>query len=101
MANGPVTPEAEKVLLRKGAFVFPDILCNAGGVTVSYFEWVQNLHGYQWTEERVNSELKKKMNLAYKEVSGVVREKKVSFRQASYLLAVKGVIDTLILRGRV
>ncbi|TET21299.1 MAG: hypothetical protein E3J76_05415, partial [Candidatus Aminicenantes bacterium] len=66
-----------------------------------YFEWVQNLHGYQWTEKRVSSELKKKMNIAYKEISTIVREKKVSFRQASYLLAVKRVINALILRARV
>jgi len=101
MANGPVTPEAEKILLKKEIAVLPDILCNAGGVTVSYFEWVQNLHGYQWTEKRVSSELKKKMNIAYKEISTIVREKKVSFRQASYLLAVKRVINALILRARV
>jgi glutamate dehydrogenase/leucine dehydrogenase len=101
MANGPVIPEAEKVLFKKGVAVLPDILCNAGGVTVSYFEWVQNLHGYQWTEKRVNSELNKKMNLAYEEVSRVVKKKKVSFRQASYLLAVKKVVDTTILRERV
>jgi len=101
MANGPVTPEAEKALLKKGAVVLPDILCNAGGVTVSYFEWVQNLHGYQWTEERVNSELKKKMNLAYKETSKVVKKKKISFRQASYLQAVKKVVGAMVLRGHV
>ncbi len=101
MANGPVTPEAEKVLLKKGVVVLPDILCNAGGVTVSYFEWVQNLHGYQWTEKKVNSELKKKMSLAYKEVSAVVRKKKISFRQAAYWLAVKKVVDALVLRGKV
>lgn len=100
MANGPITPEAEKTLLKKGAVVLPDILCNAGGVTVSYFEWVQNLHGYHWTEKKVNSELKKKMNLVYKEISEVVRKKKVSFRQAAYLLAVKRVVDTMIFRGR-
>jgi glutamate dehydrogenase/leucine dehydrogenase len=70
-------------------------------VTVSYFEWVQNLHGHQWTEKRVNSELKKKMNLAYEEISRVVKKKKISFRKASYLLAVKKVVDTTILRERV
>ncbi len=101
MANGPVTPEAEKVLLKKKVVVLPDILCNAGGVTVSYFEWVQNLHGYQWTEKKVNTELKEKMDPAYKEISGVVRKKKISFRQAVYFLAVKRVVNVIILRGRV
>src|SRR3990172_3723485 len=57
MANGPVTPEAEEVLLKRGMDILPDVLCSAGGVTVSYFEWVQSLHGYRWTKEKVNSEL--------------------------------------------
>lgn len=99
MANGPVTPEAGEVLMKKGIDILPDVLCNAGGVTVSYFEWVQNLHGYRWTEERVNKELRIIMNRAFDEINLVREEKQISFRQAAYVLALKRIIDAMMLRG--
>jgi glutamate dehydrogenase len=101
MANGPTTPEAEEVLLTKKVDVLPDVLCNAGGVTVSYFEWVQNLHGYKWGKERVNDELKALMDNAFDDVQVVVNKKKTSYRKAAYSLAVKKLIDAMMIRGRV
>lgn len=101
MANGPTTTEGEAILLKKGVDVLPDVLCNAGGVTVSYFEWVQNLHGYSWTKDRVNEELKEAMHKAFVDIWGVVKTKKTSFRKAAYFLAVKRIVDAMMLRGRV
>lgn len=101
LANGPTTPEAEEVLLLNKVDVLPDVLCNAGGVTVSYFEWVQNLHGYRWTKEHVNKELKTVMDQSFDEIHKVKSNRKVSYRQAAYILAVKRIIDAMMLRGRV
>ncbi len=101
MANGPTTPEAEDILLEKGIDVLPDVLCNAGGVTVSYFEWVQNLHGYKWTKKRVNNELEKIMTEAFKEIYQVIKIKKISYRKSAYVLALRKIIDAMMLRGRV
>ncbi len=101
MANGPTTPEAEDVLLIKKVHVLPDVLCNAGGVTVSYFEWVQNLQGLSWTKDKVNEELRKIMDVSFEEVHKISHQKKVSYRKAAYVLAVKRIIDAMILRGRV
>lgn len=101
MANGPMTVEAEKILLSKGRTIIPDVLANSGGVTVSYFEWVQNLHGYSWTKERVNEELKHHIVDAYEGIAEMVEKRGLSFRQAGYVLAVKRVVESMMLRGRV
>lgn len=101
LANGPTTPEADAILHSKKVDVLPDVLCNAGGVTVSYFEWVQNLHGYVWTKDKVNKELETIMGKAFEEVHKMSYQKKISYREAAYALAVKRIIDAMILRGRV
>ena len=101
MANGPITKEAEETLSRNGIEVLPDVLYNAGGVVVSYFEWLQNLKEESWSEKKVNSKLKKMMNKAFKEVFKVKKEKSISYRQAAYLLAVRRVVDAMIKKGRV
>lgn len=101
MANGPTTFEAEKLLLLNKVDILPDVLCNAGGVTVSYFEWVQNLSAYKWGLERVNGELKKVMDRAFAEVYSFQKKKKISYRRAAYVLGIKRIVDAMILRGRV
>ncbi len=98
-ANGPVTPEADEVLHSKGLFVIPDFLCNAGGVTVSYFEWVQNNYGYYWSAEEVYQRLDQKMTKAFFDVLKVYEEKKVDTRTAAYLVAVDRVVKVMKQRG--
>lgn len=89
MANGPTSADADKILNKKGILVVPDVLANCGGVTVSYFEWYQNMHGEKWSLEKVNSGLKEKMETAFEEVWKISKEKKVSLRTAAYILALK------------
>ena len=98
-ANGPVTPTADKKLFEKNIHVVPDILTNAGGVTVSYFEWVQNLQQLQWDESEVNAKLEKKMVSAFEEVSILMEQKKTSMRMAAFAVAIDRVAQAYALRG--
>jgi len=98
-ANGPVTANADGILEEKGIMVIPDILANAGGVTVSYFEWVQDRQGYFWTEERVNRRLNRMMREAFDNIFKVSEEYNITLRQAAYVYAIKRVSETLSLRG--
>lgn len=97
IANGPVTPEADE-LLPKSA-VIPDVLANAGGVTVSYFEWMQNRSGDYWSKDTVHARLFDTMTKAYREVSDVARERSVSLRDAAYVLALKRITESMRARG--
>jgi len=98
-ANGPVTPMADDILARKGCFVVPDILANAGGVTVSYFEWVQDLQNFFWEEGEVNKKLETIMKRAFREVHETAQKYRVSMRVAAYILAVGRVAEATLVRG--
>lgn len=98
-ANGPVMANADSILEERGIMVIPDILANAGGVTVSYFEWVQDRQGYFWTEERVNRRLTRMMREAFNNLYTVSEQHKVTLRQAAYIYAIDKVARTLKLRG--
>ncbi|MBQ6438085.1 Glu/Leu/Phe/Val dehydrogenase [bacterium] len=102
MANGPTTPDAEKYLVSQGKMVMPDILDNAGGVTTSYFEWVQNLSGDTWSYDTVLGKLTPLMERSFADVWAMHQRRPAdSLRQAAYLIAVKKVIDAMIIRGQV
>ncbi len=98
-ANHPVTPEADEILRKRGVLLIPDILCNAGGVTVSYFEWVQNAQRATWTELKVNAELELKMAEACRSVWSLSQEAKVDLRTSAFLLAIQRVVAATRLRG--
>ena len=99
LANGATTPEADAILHENGVHVIPDFLCNAGGVTVSYFEMVQNASMYYWTLEEVHERLARKMGLAYYKVLDAAKDYDVSMRKAAYAVAVNRVVETMKLRG--
>ena len=98
-ANAPTTPEADRILNDNGVFVVPDILANAGGVVVSYFEWVQGLQAFFWSEDEVNHQLQVIMDNAFLEVLQMSQSKKVDMRNAAYMLAIKRIVDAMEIRG--
>jgi glutamate dehydrogenase (NAD(P)+) len=98
-ANGPTTVEADEILNKKGVIVLPDILANAGGVVVSYFEWVQNIQELTWEEDQINETLRKIMVRSFGQVADIVKEKKVSFRIAAYMLAIAKLAKAKKIRG--
>jgi len=98
-ANGPTTPDAHKLLHERGVFVIPDILANAGGVTTSYFEWVQDRHGYFWEEAEVNKRLENKMCEAFDDVLSTSQRYKVDMRTAAYVVAINRVATVTRMRG--
>jgi glutamate dehydrogenase (NAD(P)+) len=98
-ANGPLTPEADDILTEKGVFIIPDILCNAGGVTVSYFEWVQDLQSFFWGEDEINERLRQIMVRGFNQVLRVTHEREVDTRTAAQILGIQRVAEAVLIRG--
>ncbi|MDQ2952517.1 MAG: Glu/Leu/Phe/Val dehydrogenase [Chloroflexota bacterium] len=98
-ANGPTSPEADRILFERGVFLIPDILCNAGGVTVSYFEWVQDLQNLFWREATINARLKEVMVKSFNDVLEMSKKHKVDMRTAAYMVAVHRVAEATLTRG--
>src|SRR5581483_9605493 len=98
-ANGPTTPAADDILQERGIFILPDVLANAGGVVVSYFEWVQGLQEYFWSEDEVNARLNDIVTRAYDETRAAATARDVSMRVAAYGVAVQRVAEATTTRG--
>ena len=98
-ANGPITPEADKILEKKGITIVPDILANSGGVIVSYFEWVQDLHSYFWDLDRVNRELEGHILKMFNKIYNLAKEKNITLRTAAYMIAVGRIAEAIRVRG--
>jgi len=99
LANGPTTPEADEILFANNVFMLPDFLANAGGVTVSYYEWVQNITNYYWEEDEVHPKLDQKMTKAFKDVLAMAKEYEVDMRVGAYMVAIQRVAEAMRLRG--
>jgi glutamate dehydrogenase (NAD(P)+) len=100
-ANSPTTPAADKILQEKGTYIIPDVMANAGGVVVSYFEWVQNLQHFRWEEREVNDKLGTIMRRAFREVSSRAKEEGLHLREAAYVVGIERVVQASRTRGYV
>ncbi|MCC6980898.1 MAG: glutamate dehydrogenase, partial [Candidatus Melainabacteria bacterium] len=98
-ANGPTLPEADEIFIKAGKHVIPDIFANAGGVVVSYFEWVQNIQQFRWSEERVNAELRTIMMESYQDLRTLAKSNNCDLRTGAFLLAISRVAQAAAVRG--